>query len=130
MTYRRGALHQRRPTAPFDGLPREQDRGGEDGVRVVAPEAADGILEPLESNVAVVVRDAARGLAVGQPGEVSGREAEERVHDEGIRGGDSKESDETRVSSRRLGSDGQGRMTKDRWTGGYRQPTWGSCLSR
>lgn len=78
-----GALHELGPAAPIVGLPGENKRGGEDGIRGLARKGANGGVQAAQGSATVVKRHVGNALAGGEEPNVHGRKGQESVHNVG-----------------------------------------------
>lgn len=76
-----GSLHQLGPAGPVMSLPGKNQRSSQHGIRVFSGEVADIALEALVGMAAKVVRHTRNLGALGDEGNVHGREGQQRVHD-------------------------------------------------
>lgn len=86
LTYASGSLHVLRPAPPVGGLPGEHERRGEDCIRVILGKGIEGLAESHHRMTAVFEDHLADHGTSSDVGDVLGRESQQSVHHEAMRG--------------------------------------------
>jgi hypothetical protein len=95
----RSTLHELGPARPVSGLPRENQGCSKHGIGVLAREGSDGLLQTTQSVASIHESHATNERAVGEEGNVHGREGQQGVHDVGSGGTNPQQAIYTKVVS-------------------------------